>query len=327
MPHIARRTALVAPWALGSAAPWLARAQGAEWPNQTVRYINPYPPGGSTDILSRLFCAKMSEVSGQQFVVENRSGSGGDVGLDSVAKSRPDGYTIGLGGIASQAISPTLKPNLPFHPERDFIFATGIWQLPNLLVVNNDFPARTLSELLALMRTNSGKYTYGSAGPGTTLHLSGAMLAQMSGTEMTHVPYRGEAPGLVDLMAGRITMMLANFSSTIGHVREGKLRGLAVTSAERSPAAPDLPAIAEVIRGFEIVSWTCLCGPAGIPRAMVARMNAFSKRALESDDLIRSYLELGARAWWTTPEDITNFRRSQEAKLRPLILASGAKHD
>lgn len=323
MPRITRRAAL----ALGATAPALARAQGSDWPNQTVRYINPYPPGGSTDILSRLFCAKMSEVTGQQFVVENRSGSGGDVGLDAVAKSRPDGYTIGLGGIASQAISPTLKPNLPFNPERDFTIVTGIWQLPNLLVVNNDFPARTLPELLALMKANSGKYSYGSAGPGTTLHLSGAMLAQMTGTEMTHVPYRGEAPGLVDLMAGRITMMLANFSSTIGHVREGKLRGLAVTSAERSPAAPELPAIAEVIPGFEIVSWTCLCGPAGFPPAMVARMSAYSKRALESDDLKRSYLELGARAWWTTPEDIASFRRAQEAKLRPLILASGAQHD
>jgi tripartite-type tricarboxylate transporter receptor subunit TctC len=304
-----------------------AGAQGSDWPNQTVRYINPYPPGGSTDILSRLFCAKLSELSGQQFVVENRSGSGGDVGLDAVAKSRPDGTTIGLGGIASQAISPTLKPSLPFHPERDFTLATGIWQLPNLLVVNNDFPARSLAELLVLLRTNSGRYTYGSAGPGTTLHLSGAMLAQMTGTEMTHVPYRGEAPGLIDLMAGRITMMLANFSSTIGHVREGKLRALAVTSAERSPAAPDLPAIGEQVPGFEIVSWTCLCGPAGIPAPMVAQMNALSKRALESEDLQKAYLNLGARAWWTTPEYIAGYRREQEAALRPLILATGARQE
>ncbi|MCO6419212.1 tripartite tricarboxylate transporter substrate binding protein [Siccirubricoccus sp. KC 17139] len=330
MPQTTRRTALAALLATPAFAPSLARAQGnagGDWPTQTVRYINPYPPGGSTDILSRLFCARLSELTGQQFVVENRSGSGGDVGLDAVAKSRPDGLTLGLGGIASQAISPTLKPSLPFHPERDFTFVSGIWQLPNLLVVNNDSPARTVPQLIAMMREAPGRFSYGSAGPGTTLHLSGAMFGQMTGSELVHVPYRGEAPGLVDLMAGRIQMMLANFSSSIGFVREGKLRGLAVTSAERSPAAPDLPAIAEFIPGFDIVSWTCLCGPAGIPPAMVARMNHWARQALESEGLRRAYLELGARTWWTTPEAIREFRAAQEAKLRPIILASGARQD
>jgi tripartite-type tricarboxylate transporter receptor subunit TctC len=322
-----RRAALLL--AAGVAAPSGLRAQGAGsgWPNQPVRYINGFPPGGSTDILSRLFCAKMSEITGQQFVVENRSGSGGDVGLDAVAKSRPDGYTLGLGGIASQAISPTMKPNLPFDPAKDFTFVTGLWQLPNILVVNNDIPARTVPELVALVKANPGKYSYGSAGPGTTLHLSGAMLAQLAGIEMQHVPYRGEAAGMVDLMAGRIQLMLSNFPSTIGQVKDGKVRALAVTSAERNPAAPELPAIAEFIPGFEIVSWTCLCGPAGIPVPMVARMSALAKRALENEELKRAYLDLGARAWWTTPEDIAAFRAAQEAKLRPLILASGARSE
>ncbi|MFC7541202.1 Bug family tripartite tricarboxylate transporter substrate binding protein [Siccirubricoccus deserti] len=320
-----RRAALLL--AAGVAAPSALHAQGAgAWPNQSVRYINGFPPGGSTDILSRLFCAKMSEITGQQFVVENRSGSGGDVGLDAVAKSRPDGYTLGLGGIASQAISPTLKPNLPFDPEKDFTFVSGLWQLPNILVVNNDIPARTVPELVALVKANPG-LSYGSAGPGTTLHLSGAMLAQLAGLEMLHVPYRGEAPGMLDLMAGRIQLMLSNFPSTIGHVREGKVRALAVTSAERNPAAPELPAIGEFIPGFDIVSWTCLCGPAGIPAPMAGRMSALTKRALESEDLKRAYLELGARAWWTTSEDIAAFRAAQEAKLRPLILASGARSE
>ncbi|WP_149541183.1 Bug family tripartite tricarboxylate transporter substrate binding protein [Siccirubricoccus phaeus] len=328
MPDTTRRATLAALLA----APSLARAQGAntqggDWPSQPIRYINPYPPGGSTDILSRLFCARLTELTGQQFVVENRSGSGGDVGLDAVAKSRPDGTTIGLGGIASQAISPTLKPSLPFHPERDFTFISGIWQLPNLLVVNNDSPARTVPELIAMMREAPGRFSYGSAGPGTTLHLSGAMFGQMTGAEIVHVPYRGEAPGLIDLMAGRIQMMLANFSSAIGHVREGKLRGLAVTSAERSPAAPDLPAIAEFVPGFDIVSWTCLCAPAGIPPAMLARMSDWSRQALATDSLQRAYLDLGARAWWTTPEAIKEHRRAQEAKWRPIILASGARQE
>jgi tripartite-type tricarboxylate transporter receptor subunit TctC len=324
-----RRAALLL--AAGITAPSSLRAQGSaqgsggDWPNQSVRYINGFPPGGSTDILSRLFCAKMSEIAGQQFVVENRSGSGGDVGLDAVAKSRPDGYTLGLGGIASQAISPTLKPNLPFDPAKDFTFATGLWQLPNILVVNNDIPARSVPELIALVKANPGKFSYGSAGPGTTLHLSGAMLAQLAGVEMLHVPYRGEAAGMVDLMAGRIQLMLSNFPSTIGQVKDGKVRALAVTSAERNPAAPELPAIAEFIPGFDIVSWTCLCGPAGIPAPMLARMSALSKRALETEALKRAYLDLGASAWWTTPEYIASFRAAQEAKLRPLILSSGAR--
>jgi tripartite-type tricarboxylate transporter receptor subunit TctC len=325
--------------AAGLAAPALARAQGretgaapgaapgADWPNQTVRYINGFPPGGSTDILSRLFCAKMTEITGQQFVVENRSGSGGNVGVDAIAKSRPDGYTVGLGGIASHAISPTMHASLPFDPVRDFTYVSGLWQLPNLLVVNNDLPVRTVPELLALLKANPGKYSYGSAGPGTTLHLSGAMLAQLAGLDILHVPYRGAAPAMIDLMAGRVQFMLDNIPGAIAQARQGKVRALAVTSAQRSPVAPDLPSLSEFLPGFDIVSWTSLCGPAGLPPAMVGRMSGFAKRALESEDLKKSYLDQGAMAWWTTPEEITAFRTEQQEKLRPLILAAGIRAD
>jgi tripartite-type tricarboxylate transporter receptor subunit TctC len=328
MPPLPRRGALAA-LALGSlAAPGLARAQGApgaDWPNQTVRYINGFPPGGSTDILSRIFCARMSEITGQQFVVENRSGSGGNVGVDAIAKSRPDGYTVGLGGIASHAISPTLHPSLPFDPTKDFTFVSGIWQLPNLLVVNNDLPVRSVPELIALLKANPGKYSYGSAGPGTTLHLSGEMLKVMAGVDILHVPYRGAAPAMVDLMAGRVQFMLDNIPGAIAQARQGKVRALAVTSAQRSPVAPDLPALSEFFPGFDIVSWTCLCAPAGLPPAMVGRMSAFAKRALENEDLKKSYFDQGATAWWTTPEQIVAFRAAQQERLRPLILASGAR--
>ena len=329
MSHPLRRALLAAPLAL--ALPGTARAQGAgqgsDWPNQPVRYINPFPPGGSTDLLSRIYCTKMSEITGQQFVVENRGGGGGTVGVDVVAKSRPDGYTVGLGGIASHAINPTLQPSMPFDPVKDFTFVTGLWKLPNLLILNNDIPARTVPELIALIRANPGKFSYGSAGPGTTLHLSGALMAQLAGLDIQHVPYRGAGPAYPDLISGRIQFMLDNIPAALGQAREGKVRGLAVTSAERSPVVPDLPALSEFMPGFDIVSWTCLCGPAGLPPAMVARMNALSKQALESEDLKRQYLGLGATPFWTTPQEIDAYRAKEYARLRPIIIASGAVRD
>lgn len=325
MPHPSRRALLAAPLAL--AAPGLARAQGTDWPNQPVRYINPFPPGGSTDLLSRIYCQKMGEITGQQFVVENRGGGGGTVGVDAIAKSRPDGYTVGLGGIASHAINPTLQPSMPFDPVKDFTFVTGLWKLPNLLIINNDLPARSVPELIALIRANPGKFSYGSAGPGTTLHLSGALLAQLAGLDIQHVPYRGAGPAYPDLISGRIHFMLDNIPAALGQAREGKVRGLAVTSLQRSPVVPELPALSEFLPGFDIVSWTCLCGPAGLPPAMVARMNALSKQALDSEDLKRQYLGLGATPFWTTPEEIMAYRAAEYARLRPIILASGAVRD
>jgi tripartite-type tricarboxylate transporter receptor subunit TctC len=320
---LSRRSALTL--AAGLAAPLPLRAQGGEWPKHPVRYINPYPPGGPTDTLSRLWCAKMSEIAGQQFVVENRSGSGGNVGADVIAKSAPDGYTIGLGGIASHAIAPTLYPSLPFDPVKDFTFVCGLWQLPNLLAVNLALPARSVPELIALLKANPGKYSFGSAGNGTTLHLSGEMFQHLAGVKMMHVPYRGSAPAQLDLVAGRVHMMFDNIPGTLALSRQGAVRPLAVTSAARSPVAPEIPALSEFLPGFDVVSWTCLCGPAGLPPAVVARMSALSKRALESPDLIRAYQDLGASPWWTTPEEIVAYRAAQQARLAPLIRASGAR--
>jgi len=302
-----------------------AEAQSAEWPSRTVRYINPYPPGGPTDTLSRIFCARMSELTGQQFVVENRSGSGGNVGVDALAKATPDGYTVGLGGIAAHAIAPTLYPTLPFDPVRDFSFASGLWQLPNLLAVHLDIPARTVPELIALLKANPGKYSYGSAGAGTTLHLAGELFCQMAGVEMVHVPYRGSAPAQLDLVAGRIAMMFDNIPGTLQLSRQGQVRALAVTSEKRSPVAPEIPAISEVLPGFDVVSWTCFTAPAGLPAGMLARMNQWTRRALEGEGLIRAYRDLGAEPWFTTPEEISAYRAAQQARLAPLIRASGAK--
>ncbi len=180
----------------------------------------------------------MSEITGQQFVVENRSGSGGNVGVDAIAKSQPDGYTIGLGSIAPHAIAPTLYANLPFNAAQDFTFISGLWQLPNLLVVNNDLPARSVPELIALLKANPGKYAYGSSGIGTTPHLSGELLKQMDGSDILHVPYRGGATALLDLLAGRVHLIMDNIPGLLPTAREGRIRALAVTGPQRSAAAP-----------------------------------------------------------------------------------------
>ena len=323
--HLARRAVVSAAGLL--ALPGILRAQSADWPRRPVRYINPYPAGGSTDVLSRIYCARMSELTGQSFVVENRGGAGGNVGVDVVAKAAPDGYTIGLGGIASHAIAPTLYSSLSFDPEKDFTFISGLWQLPNLLGVNLDLPARNVPELIALLKANPGKYSFGSAGSGTTLHLSGEMFKQLAGVNMEHVPYRGAAPGLVDLMAGRIHMMFDNMPSILALARQGKVRALAVTSERRSPIEPDLPAIAEYLPGFDVISWTCVCAPAGLPREVAERMSMLTKQALEHPDLVKSFREQGALAWYTSIAEIGAFRAAQQAKLGPLIRASGAKVD
>jgi tripartite-type tricarboxylate transporter receptor subunit TctC len=309
------------------AAPWIVSAEGS-YPNRPVRYINPYPAGGPTDTLSRIFCAKMSELTGQQWVVENRGGAGGNVGMDALAKSDSDGYTLGLGGIAAHAIAPTLYGKLPFNPRSDFTFIIStIWWLPNLLAVNLDLPVKSVAELIELCRKHPGKYSYGSAGSGTTLHLSGELFKTLAKVDIQHVPYRGAAPAMQDMLSGQIHMMFDNIPGTLTQSRAGKVRPLGVTSAKRTAIAPEIPAIAETLPGMDIVSWTTLTGPAKLPPAVVARLSELSKRALESEDLKAKFADLATTAWWSTPAEALAYRDAEEARLAPIIRASGARVD
>lgn len=326
MRPIGRRTLMGGIAAATLAAPAIVSAQGT-YPNKSIRYINPFPAGGGTDTLSRIFCAKMSELTGQQWIVENKGGSGGNVGMDALAQSAPDGYTLGLGGIASHAISPTLYAKLPFNAKTDFTFVSTIWELPNLLVVNLDMPVKTVPELIELLRKNPGKYSYGSAGSGTTLHLSGELFKIMAKVDMVHVPYRGGAPAMQDLLAGQINMMFDNIPSALGQARAGKVRALAVTSAKRSPVLPDVPTIAETLPGFDITSWTTLTGPAKLPPDIITRLSELSKKALESEDLKAKFLEHASIAVWRSPAATVAFRDAEEARLAPIIKASGARVD
>ena len=302
--------------------PALAQQQPA-WPTRSVRYVLGFAAGGATDSLSRVFCQKMSTVTGQQFVVENRVGAGGVIANDAVAKSTPDGYTVGMGGIANNVIAIGTYAKLPYQPAADFSFISGLWQLPNILVAAKDFPASNAKDLLALLKQNPGKYNYASAGIGTTLHLSGEMMKSMGGLDVQHIPYKGGNPALMDLLAGRVNMLFDNLPGSLSAVREGSVKPIAVTGRTRSPALPDTPAMSELLPGYEMTSWAALCGPAGVPSDVIGRINQDSIKALSDPDLKRRFEELGATAWPTSPEEVTAVRASEEARLLPVIRAAG----
>ena len=304
----------------------IARAQ-SDWPNKPVRYINSFPAGGPTDVLSRIACQKLSELTGQQFIVENKGGSGGNVGADAIAHSAPDGYTIGLYSVASHAIAPTLYAKLPFDAVKDFTPVSMLWSLPNLLIVRPGIPAKTVPELIALARANPGKYSFASSGSGTTVHLSGELFKYMAKINLLHVPYRGSAPAIQDLLAGQVDMIFDNIPGALAQMRGGKAVGLAVTSVKPSPAAPEIPPMAEYLPGYEVNSWGGICGPAGLPPAMVEKLSALTKKALESPDLSANYLKQGATPLWLSPEDTAAYRAADEKRLAPVIKASGAKVD
>jgi len=315
--------------ALAGAAllPLAAGAQTAPWPNAPVRFIGLFPPGGGTDILSRIWCQKIAEITGQQFIVENRSGSGGNVGTHAIAQSRNDGSVIGLASVSSLAISPTLYASLPFDVTRDFSYLGGLWQLPNMLVVHNDVAARTVPELIALLKANPGRYSFASSGSGTSVHLSGEMFKQMAGVDIIHVPYRGAAPAHIDLLAGRVHMIFDNIPQALAAHRGGSLRALAVTGARRSPQAPEVPAMAEFLPGFEITSWGGVLGPAGMAPALVNRIAALTKQAVETREVTERYIENGATPWPIGPDELASFRAADAARFAPLIRASGARVD
>src|SRR4030081_2262046 len=295
-------------------APRIAVSQEA-WPTRTVRYVNGFPAGGATDTLSRILCQKMSELSGQSFVVENRAGAGGVLGADAVAKAPPDGYTVGLGGIAQNVLAIGSYAKLPYDASGDFTFIGGMWQLPNILTARRDPFSSDLREFLAAFRKEPRKYTYASAGFGTTLHLSGEMMNSMAGVEVTHIPYKGAGPALTDLLGGRVDLLVDNLPGSLPSVRAGQIKPVAVTARARIAELPDVPAFAEVLPGYEITSWTAMIGPANIKPDVVAKINALIAKALADPVLKTRYAELGATPWPMSPAAITAFRDTEQVRL------------
>ena len=319
-PHYLLAIAIVA------LAPALACAQ--TFPTRGLKIVVTFPPGGAPDILSRQIGAKMQENWSQPVVIENRPGAGGNIGADYVAKSAADGYTMVMGTVGTHAINPSLYKKMPYDPQRDFAPIVLVASTPNLLVVNNAVPARTVKELIALAKTKPGELHFGSPGIGTSIHVSGELFNTMAGVKTTHVPYKGRAMAIPDLLAGQIQLMFDNMPSALPVAREGKLRALAQTGAKRSPAAPDIPTMGEAgLPGFEATSWFAVLTPAGTPSDAVQRLNAEINRILGLADIRQKLTELGLDIVGGPPEDLATYMKSEIAKWSKVVRESGATAD
>jgi len=308
-----------------AALPALAQS----WPAKSVRIVVPYPPGGPVDISARLLAPKLQEAFGQPFLIENKPGAGGNIGADFVAKSAPDGYTIGMGAIATHAINPALMANVPYDPVRDFRHLALVVQVPNVLVVNNDLPAKSVAELTALARAQPGKLDFASGSTGSTGHLAGELFKQMTGTYMVHIPYKGAPPAVADLLAGRVHLMFDNLASALPNVRAGKLRALAVTTLKRSSALPDVPTLDESgLKGFDMTTWWGLMGPAKMPADVAQRLAAEILKAMDAPDVREKLRAMGMEGSTVrTPEQFTAFVDSERRLYARLVKQSGAKPD
>ena len=304
-------------------------AFGQAWPAKPVRIVVPYPPGGPVDISARLLAPKLQQALGQPFLVENKPGAGGNIGADFVAKSAPDGYTIGMGAIVTHAINPAMFPNLPYDPIRDFRHLALVVQVPNVLVVNPELPARSVKELIALAKAQPGKLDFASGSTGSTGHLAGELFKQMTGTYMVHIPYKGAPPAVADLLAGRVQLMFDNLASALPNVRAGKLRALAVTTLRRSSALPDLPTLDESgLQGFDMTTWWGLMGPAKLPPDVVQRLSAEILKAMDSADVRERLRAMGMEGSpLRTPEQFTAFVEAEAKLYARLVKVSGAKPD
>jgi tripartite-type tricarboxylate transporter receptor subunit TctC len=308
--------------ALAAAAP----AWAQDYPHRPITLIVPFPPGGSTTIVGRIVADKMSETLGQQIIVDNRAGAGGTVGSRAAARSAPDGYTILLGYTGTLAIGPSLYANVGYDPRRDFEPIGRIGTAPNTLVVHPSFQVRSVAELIAYSKSNPGKVNYGSAGVGTVSHVCGEYFATAAGIKLTHIPYKGTGPAITDLLGGHIPMAFAPIPATHENAKNGNLRMLAVTSAERSTLVPEVPTIAESgVAGFEAVLRYGLVAPAGTPRAIIDRLNKELKAALASDELRRRLAIEGAEPLPSSPEEYGADIDREETQWAKVVKASGAR--
>jgi tripartite-type tricarboxylate transporter receptor subunit TctC len=327
----ARRRRLVA--AAGAALlPASPIAQG-NWPTKPVRIVVPFAPAGTTDILARALAPELSRAFGQPFVIDNKPGAGGNVGADQVAKASPDGYTLLMGTVGTHAINAALYPKMPFDPVRDFAPITLVAGVPNVLVMN---PAKAeayridnVADLIRYARANPGKLNMASSGNGTSIHLSGELFKSMTGTFMLHFPYRGSGPALLDLIGGSMDLMFDNLPSALPQIKAGKLKALAVTSAMRSAALPELPTVAEAgpVKGFEASSWFGLLAPAGTPGDIVNRLQQETGKALAAPALKERLLAQGAIPSGMPPAEFVQFIAAETKKWAQVVKVSGAKVD
>ena len=305
-----------------------AKAQG--WPVKPIRLVVPYPPGGSLDQVARALADKMKDGLGQPVLVENRPGAGGNVGADNVAKSAPDGYSIVMGAVATHAINPALYPKIPYDPVRDFQPITLVASTPNVLIVPPTSPFKSPRGLIDFARKNPGRLNFGSGSNGSTGHLAGELLKQLTGTFMVHIPYAGGNPALLALMAGQTDLMFDNLANASAQIKAGKVTPLAVTTAKRSSFAPDLPTMAESdprLAGFDLDTWFGLLAPAGIPKEAQERLHGEIVKALGSNELKERLSRMGAEPGGNTPAQFAEFIGREMSKYARIVKLSGARVD
>ena len=308
---------------LWSAAIFTAVAQ--PYPAKPIRIIVPFPAGGIADVYARLIGARIGESWGQPVVVENRTGAGGNIGADAVAKSPPDGYTIAMGSLGTHAVNVSLFAKMPYDPVRDFAPIAHVLEAEGLLVVHPSVAAQNVAELIGLLRAKPGAMTYASAGMGTASHLAGELFKALAKVEMVHVPYKGNVPAITDLLAGQTALLFATMPTVLPHAKAGKLRALATIGAARAAAAPELPTVAETLPGFEVNNWIGLFAPAATPPDIVQRWNAEVLRTMQSPQIQARLPAEGARFIPTTPEQFGAFVKAEIAKWAPVVKASGAR--
>jgi len=299
----------------------------AAYPTKPVRIVVPFPAGGTTDIIARATAQKLSEAWGQQVIVDNRPGAAGNIGAELVAKSAPDGYTLLMGTVGTHAINSSLYAKMPYDHVKDFAPVILVAGVPNVLVVNPEVPVKTVPELIAYVKANPGKLNFASSGSGTSIHLSGELFKTMTGVQMTHVPYKGSAPALTDLIGGQVQLMFDNLPSSLAFIKAGKLRALAVTSTTRAAALPDVPTVADFVPGFEASSWFGLLAPAGTPPAVIAKINGEVAKWLATPEAREKLTAQGANIAGGAPEDFAKHIQAETAKWAKVVKDSGAKVD
>jgi len=298
------------------------------YPAKPIRIVVPFPPGGFSDVFSRIIGGEMSKAWGQQVVVDNRPGAGGNIGSDIVAKAPPDGYTLVMGTIGTHAINATLFSKLPYDPIRDFTAVAFVVEAEGLLVVHPSLPVKTTKELITLARSKPGALTYASAGAGTTSHLAGELFKTMAKVDIRHIPYKGNVPAITDLLSGETQMLFATLPTVLPQVQANRLRGIAVLGGRRSAALPNLPTLSESgLKGFEVNNWTGLLAPAGTPADVVSKLNAESNRVMQTPAVQARLPREGLRHVAMTPQQFGEFVKAEKDKWAPIVKATGAKAD
>ncbi len=320
MSKLTRRMALSAGLSLLSLLAANAPTAAAGFPERQVTLVVPFAAGGSTDVVARIIAQKMSEDLGQQVIVQNIAGAGGNLGADNVARADADGYTILMGTVATHALNPLILKSTPYDAEKDFAPVSLLVVVPNVLVVNPELPAKNVEELLALLKGAPDQYSYASSGNGTPLHLSGELFKSMAGVEMVHIPYKGSGPALNDVIANQVPIMFDNLPSSSGHIKAGTLRALAVTTKERAASFPDIPTVAESgIPGYETYTWNALFAPAGTPAEVIARLNQSANTALKDPAVAERMKEFSATIVGSTPAELGAHVKAEIAKWTPVV--------